>query len=71
MARGIDDEIPGRLALSRFDFQQLKLPLWSSNFEDGDAVMPAIGAVYESAGEIDNQPVSPVHEYIFQFEQVL
>jgi porin len=31
----------------------------------------AIGAVYESAGMIDGQQVSPVHEYFFQFEQFL
>ena len=31
----------------------------------------AIGALYESAGMIDGQRVSPVHEYYFQFEQVL
>jgi porin len=31
----------------------------------------AIGADYESAGMIDGQQVSPVHEYFFQFEQFL
>jgi len=31
----------------------------------------AIGAVYESAGEIDGQRVSPVHEYILQIEQLV
>lgn len=31
----------------------------------------AIGAVYESAGTIDGEPVSPVHEYIFQIEQAV
>lgn len=31
----------------------------------------AIGALYESAGMIDGQQVSPVHEYYVQFEQFL
>ena len=31
----------------------------------------AIGAVYESAGVIDGAPVSPVHEYILQVEQLI
>jgi porin len=31
----------------------------------------AIGAIYESAGRIGGQPVSAVHEYIVQFEQVI
>lgn len=31
----------------------------------------AVGAVYESAGVIEGEPVSPVHEYIFQFEQLI
>lgn len=31
----------------------------------------AIGAVYESEGIIDGQPVSPVHEYFIQCEQVI
>ncbi|XZE18207.1 carbohydrate porin [Pirellulaceae bacterium SH449] len=31
----------------------------------------AIGAVYESAGVIDGQSVSPVHEYFVQFEQLI
>lgn len=31
----------------------------------------AIGIVYESAGEIETQPVSPVHEYYVQFEQMI
>jgi porin len=31
----------------------------------------AVGALYESAGMIDGQQVSPVHEYYVQFEQFL
>ena len=31
----------------------------------------AVGAVYESAGEIDGQPVSSVHEYVLQIEQLV
>ncbi len=31
----------------------------------------AVGAVYESAGVIEGEPVSPVHEYILQFEQLI
>ncbi len=31
----------------------------------------AVGAVYESAGAIEGEPVSPVHEYILQFEQLI
>jgi carbohydrate-selective porin OprB len=31
----------------------------------------AVGAFYEASGEIDGQPISAVHEYIVQFEQVL
>jgi len=31
----------------------------------------AVGAVYESAGVIEGDPVSPVHEYILQFEQLI
>ena len=29
----------------------------------------AVGAVYESAGELLGRPISPVHEYILQIEQ--
>lgn len=31
----------------------------------------AIGAVYESAGVVDGERLSPVHEYIFQIEQAI
>lgn len=40
----------------------------------GNANLPgvfAIGAVYESAGEIDGERISPVHEYIVQLEQCI
>jgi len=31
----------------------------------------AVGAVYESAGVIEGVPVSPIHEYIIQLEQLI
>lgn len=31
----------------------------------------AVGAIYESNGRIDGQPISDVHEYIFQWEQLV
>ena len=37
-------------------------------------ILPGVfarGAVYESAGVIEGDPVSPVHAYIFQFEQLI
>jgi len=33
--------------------------------------LAVVGAVYESAGELSGEPISPVHEYILQLEQHL
>ncbi len=43
-------------------------------YELADGTLPgvfAVGAVYESAGVIEGDPVSPVQEYIIQLEQLI
>jgi porin len=42
-----------------------------SLFEDNLPGIVAIGALYESEGELDGQPVSAVREYFFQWEQAV